>query len=169
MSATGSATRVAMADIQVLRRGGQLTCLGLGSCISLCGFDPITNVAGMVQIMLPSAFQGKDLEKPGKFADTGVPALIDAMTRLGAEQGRILFAMAGGAQIFKFNSAETKLDIGSRNAQATQEAVRALGLQIVAQDTGGDVARTATFDLESGTFTVRTVTAGEKTLCNLRG
>ncbi|MBC8063768.1 MAG: chemotaxis protein CheD [Chlorobia bacterium] len=169
MSAKGSAVRVAMADIQVLRKSGQLTCLGLGSGISLCGFDPVTSVAGMVQIMLPTAFQGKDLEKPGKFADTGVPALIEAMTRVGADQDRILFAMAGGAQIFRFNSAESKLDIGSRNAQATLEAVQAQGLQVVAQDTGGDVARTATFDLESGIFAVRTVTAGEKTLCNLRG
>ena len=67
MPAVEGAVLVGMADIQVIRGSGQLTCLGLGSCIGLCGLDVSANVAGMVHIMLPQAFQGKGVEKPGKF------------------------------------------------------------------------------------------------------
>ncbi len=170
MAAIGSAVLVGMADIQVIKGSGQLSCLGLGSCIGLCGLDPVANVAGMVHVMLPEAFQGKGEEKPGKFADTGVPALIEAMTKLGANQSRLVFAMAGGAQVFKFSAnAESKLDIGSRNAHAVQEKLRQLGLKLLAHDTGGNVGRTVSFTVETGIYTVRTVTSGEKTLCNLRG
>lgn len=170
MSAVGSALLVGMAEIQVIKGSGQLSCLGLGSCIGLCGLDPIANVAGMVHVMLPEAFQGKGEEKPGKFADTGVPALIAAMSKLGANPSRLVFAMAGGAQVFKFSAnTESKLDIGSRNATAVQEKLRQQGLKLIAHDTGGNVGRTVTFTLETGIYTVRTVTIGEKTLCNLRG
>ena len=170
MPAIGSAVLVGMADIHVIKGSGQLSCLGLGSCIGLCGLDPYANVAGMVHVMLPEAFQGKDAEKPGKFADTGVPALIDAMVRMGASQNRLIFAMAGGAQVFKFSAnTESKLDIGARNALAVQEKLRQLGLKLLAHDVGGNVGRTVSFTVETGIFTVRTVTSGEKTLCNLRG
>lgn len=170
MSAVGSALLVGMAEIQVVKGSGQLSCLGLGSCIGLCGFDPIANVAGMVHVMLPEAFQGKGEEKPGKFADTGVPALLAAMGKLGALQSRMVFAMAGGAQVFKFSAnSESKLDIGSRNAAAVLEKLRQSGLKLIAHDTGGNVGRTVTFTVETGIYTVRTVTSGEKALCNLRG
>jgi chemotaxis protein CheD len=169
MPAVGSAVLVGMADIQVVKGNGLLSCLGLGSCIGLCGLDPVANVAGMVHVMLPQAFQGKGLEKPGKFADTGIPALIEAMLKAGADRSRLRFAMAGGAQVFKFSAnTESKLDIGSRNAQAVQEVIRTLGLRIVAHDTGGSVGRTVSFTTETGIYTVKTVTSGETTLCNLR-
>ena len=41
---------VGMADIQVVKGGGVLSCLGLGSCIGLCALDPHAQVAGMVHI-----------------------------------------------------------------------------------------------------------------------
>ena len=169
MAVVGSAVLVGMAEIQLIKHSGQLTCLGLGSCIGLCGFDPLTRVAGMVHVMLPEAFQGKEVDKPGKFADTGIPELLAQMERSGADKNRMLFAMAGGAQVFKFSAnTESKLDIGARNTAAVEAALKERGLRIVAQDTGGNSGRTVIFTLESGDFTVRTVTSGEKTLCNLR-
>lgn len=168
--AVASAVLVGMAEIQVIKGSGQLTCLGLGSCIGLCGLDPVSNVAGMVHIMLPQAFQGRGEEKPGKFADTGIPALLEAMKKAGADINRTVFAMAGGAQVFKFSAnTESKLDIGARNSKATQEAIQSLGLKLIAHQTGGSEGRTVTFTLETGAYSVRTVTSGEKTLCNLRG
>ncbi len=170
MSVVSSPIMVGMADIQIIMGQGQLTCLGLGSCIGLCGLDPVANVAGMVHVMLPEAFGGKGDEKPGKFANTGIPALVEAMKMAGADPNRVRYAMSGGAQVFKFSAnAESKLDIGARNAIAVIEALRRLGLKTIAQDVGGNSGRTVTLTLETGTFVVRTVTSGEKALCNLRG
>jgi chemotaxis protein CheD len=170
MTATGSAVLVGMAEIQIIKGSGQLSCLGLGSCIGLCGFDPTTGVAGMVHVMLPEAFADKIVDKPGKFANTGIPALLDAMIRAGAMQSRMVFAMAGGAQVFKFGAnTESKLDIGARNATAVAKALKDRGLRVLGQDVGGNTGRTVAFTVETGVFTVRTVTSGERTLCNLKG
>ncbi len=168
MPALDSATLVGMAEIQVIRGTGQLTCLGLGSCVGLCGFDP-SGIAGMVHIMLPEEFNSKGMEKPGKFADTGIPALLQMLEQAGASRDRLVFAMAGGAQVFKFGAAsESKMDIGGRNVLAAKRAIQNLGLKLVAEDTGGNSGRTVIFDMNSGVFSVRTVTGGERALCNLR-
>ena len=169
MPALESAVLVGMAEIQVIRGRGQLTCLGLGSCIGLCGFDP-SGIAGMVHIMLPEEFNSKGVERPGKFADTGIPALLNQLENAGASRDRLDFAMAGGAQVFKFGAASaTRMDIGGRNIQATHRAIQNLGLKLVAEDTGGNSGRTVIFDIESGIYAVRTVTGGDRALCNLRG
>lgn len=166
---TSTQLLVGMADIHVLKGPGLFTCLGLGSCIGFCALDPVTNIAGMVHVMLPEAFPDKPVDKQGKFADTGIPALIAALEKLGANRSRLVCAMAGGAQVFKFGaSVSSKLDIGARNAEAVSEQVRKLGLRVIAKDVGGNSGRTVTLDSETGEVKVRTVSQQEKLLCKLR-
>ena len=168
MALASSPTLVGMAEIQVLRNTGQLACLGLGSCIGLCMLDPETKVAGMAHIMLPEAYPGKPVEKPGKFADTGVIQLIRMMERAGANRSRLLVAYAGGAQVFSFGNGESRLDIGARNAAAVLVQLQGLGMRAKAFDVGGNLGRTVTFSLETGHIRVRTVSQGERLLCSLK-
>ncbi|MCX7799492.1 MAG: chemotaxis protein CheD [Fimbriimonadales bacterium] len=166
----GTQLLVGMAEIQVSKEGPLFVCLGLGSCIGLAAYDPVARVAGMVHVMLPAAFADKPVDKPGKFADTGVSAMLEQMARLGASKSRIVVAMAGGAQVFNFGSGNSgRLDIGKRNADAVEEQVRLLGLRCLGKDVGGNQGRTMTFDSGSGLVKVRTVTSMERALCNLRG
>ena len=158
-----------MADLKVIKGHGELTCVGLGSCIGLCALDPIAAVAGMVHVVLPETLPDKE-GKPGKFADTAVPALVKELEAHGADRNRIVFAMAGGAQVFKFgDGSEVRLDIGTRNADAVRKQVESLNLPILGTDVGGNLARTLLLKLETGAVIVRTVTQGESSLCNLRG
>jgi chemotaxis protein CheD len=157
-----------MAEIAVARAGGQLTCLGLGSCIGLCMFDPESKVAGMVHVMLPEAYPGKPVEKPGKFADTGLVELIRQMERAGASRSRLVVAYAGGAQVLNFGGGESRLDIGARNSAAVAAQLQALGLRARATDIGGNLGRTVSFSVETGQIRVRTVAQGERLLCSLK-
>lgn len=167
---TSTPVLVGMADIAVLKGTGQFTCLGLGSCIGLAALDPIANVGGMIHVMLPEAFPDKPVEKLGKFADTGVPELIAQMEKLGAIKSRLILAMAGGAQVFKFGSSpNARLDIGARNHVAVEAALKKLGLKCIASDVGGNLGRTVLMSIETGQVKVRTVASGEKLLCGLRG
>lgn len=167
---TATQTLVGLADIKVHQGPALFTCLGLGSCIGFAAFDPKTEVAGMIHIMLPEMFPGKPLEKPGKFADTGIPALLESMEGMGAERSRLVVAYAGGAQVFKFGaSAENRMDVGTRNGAAVEELVKKLRLRVLAHDIGGNAGRTVSLCTRSGELRVRTVSAGEKLLCNLRG
>lgn len=162
---------IGMAETEVIRGNGAFTCLGLGSCIGLFMLDPVSNVGGMAHIMLPEAFADRPVDRPGKFADTGVPALVDEMIKAGASKTRLVAAIAGGAQVFQFSNGNLggRLDIGSRNTTAVMEMLQKLGVPLRASDVGGSLGRTVTATIESGVVKVRTVTQSERLLVNLRG
>ena len=168
--AAATAVMVGMGDIQVAKGDAAYNCLGLGSCIGLVLFDPTTMVSGMIHVMLPETFPGRPADKIGKFADAGVPELVRQMTSMGAVHTKIVAAYAGGAQVFKFGSAgDSRLDVGSRNTAAVADQVKKNGFRVLATDTGGRNGRTLMVTINDGIVKVRTVSAGEKTLCNLRG
>lgn len=167
---TATQILVGMAEIHTLKGPAMFTCLGLGSCIGLCAIDPTTHAAGMVHIMLPELFAGRTEEKLGKFADTGVPALIAALEAIGADRKRLVVAMAGGAQVFKFGSGgASRLDIGARNQVAVEAQIQKLGLRCMGKDVGGNVGRTMTLFSDTGEVKVRTVSQEERLLCRLHG
>lgn len=161
---------VGMAEIKVAQDQAVYHCLGLGSCIGLVLLDPRTNISGMVHIMLPEAFKNRAVDKLGKFADTGVPELLSMMIEAGASKRNLIAAYTGGASVFQFGKGKTDLpDIGSRNAKKVAELVDALGIPVVASDTGGTMGRSMMVCTKSGVVRVKTIRQGEVTLCNLRG
>jgi len=160
---------VGMAEIKVIKGTGQLTCLGLGSCIGLLAYDAESGVCGMAHIMLPEAFKDKTVDKPGKFADTGVPALLAEIEKAGGNIRRLTWVFTGGAQVFKYGAGTaSKLDVGARNGEAVNAHLKKLGARILAQDIGGTSGRTMVANIETGEVRVRTVQGGEKTLCQLK-
>lgn len=160
---------VGIAEIAVTKEAATLVCLGLGSCIGVCAYDAASKVAGMIHIMLPEQFPGRPLEKPGKFADTGIPELLRLMRASGADPSRLQVAYAGGAQVFKFGAdTASKLDVGARNCVAVEQHVKQAGLKPLAIDVGGSSGRTLTFDTTTGEIRSRTIAGGEKILCTFR-
>lgn len=158
---------VGMAEFHVAKDPAQFVCLGLGSCIGLLLYDATARVGGMAHIMLPAAFADRPVDQPAKFADTGVPALLEAVMKAGANRSRLVAAWSGGAQVFKFGSG-SKLDVGARNGVAVAEAIKGLGIRVLGSDVGGSSGRTMTVDTTKGEIRVRTINAGEKVLCRLR-
>ncbi|MCB0825331.1 MAG: chemotaxis protein CheD [Armatimonadetes bacterium] len=160
---------VGMADIQILSGEGSLVCLGLGSCIGLLAYDSSAGVAGMAHIMLPESFKDKPIEKLGKFANTGVPELIKQLESAGARTRGLVWAYAGGAQVFKYGAGASSdaLDVGRRNAAAVEAELKKLGARVIANDTGGTSGRTLSFFTESSEVKIRTVQNGERVLCRL--
>lgn len=166
---TATQLKVAMAEIRVQREPASLACLGIGSCIAFCALDPTTGVSAMAHIMLPRAFLDKPLDRPGKFADTAIPTLLEEMQSFGADPARILVAYSGGAQAFRFGrEACSQLDVGVRNAAMVEHMVRAQGLATCARDVGGCHGRSITFSSATGEVRVRKVGGAERVLCTLR-
>lgn len=131
-----------------------LTGLGLGSCIGLCGYDPVTKIAAMAHIVLPAAI-GKADVSPAKSADIAVPNLLDAMARAGARRHRIKISITGGAQLFQFRGADSKMDIGARNIRAVKQILESMSIKEVASDVGGSSGRTVKLYASDGTVIVR--------------
>jgi len=150
MAASGSSTDV-------------LVAYGLGSCVAVCLYDPVTKVGGMLHALLPTVPNGKPASNPAKFVDRGVPLLLESLLELGARRTRLIAKLCGGAQIVGFES-NRALNIGRLNVLAVEAALRAAQLKIHAQATGGHSGRTVRFYLADGTVTVRTLQQGERVL-----
>lgn len=130
-----------------------LTSIGLGSCIGLALVDAERKVAGLAHIMLPARPDRTPDTAVGKFADTAVPALLDAVLAAGARRARLAAYMVGGAQMFTFGGRGT--DVGTRNDQAVRDALAALGLRVRVAETGGTKGRTIRVRAADGSVTVK--------------
>ncbi len=151
-----------MADLVVLMSPESLVTLGLGSCIGLVIYDSQAKVAGMAHIMLPdSANSPAALQKPGKYADTAIPALIEGVCRKGGVRSRLKAKMAGGSQMFALPGAPADiLAVGSRNTKETLEILKRLAIPLIASDLGGNKGRTIEFSTETWMLSVRVLGKG---------
>lgn len=132
-----------------------LTCLGLGSCIGVCMYDPVARVAGMVHVVLPNS-DGKPENSRGKYADTGVPLLLEMMLERGATKSRVIVKIAGGAQISRAKGMGDAFQIGERNLEAVGAVLDANSMRVKGSDTGGHHGRTMRFYLDTGKTLVTT-------------
>jgi len=149
--------KVGMADLNVCRCPDALTTLGLGSCIGIVLYDPITKVSGLAHIMLPDSTQIKNNANIAKFADTAIDKLIFDMEIIGARKSRLVSKIAGGAQMFSFGSTNDLMRIGERNAIATRNKLKALGIPLLSEDCGLNYGRTIEFYSETGDLHIKTI------------
>ncbi len=133
-----------------------LACFGLGSCIDLCAYDPMTKVAGMVHIVLPESNHNNHGIAAAKYADIAVPLLLEEMTRLGALRSRLVVKLIGGAQMIQAAGFESALDMGTRNLEMTKKTLASEGIRISGTDTGGTQGRSVWLSVDSGKVMVRT-------------
>jgi len=156
--------KVGMADYKVGRNPANLISYGLGSCVGIALYDPVTKVGGLAHIMLPDSKQARSAENPAKFADTALPLMLDDIIKLGAAKSRIIAKIAGGAQMFTFANATDIMRVGERNAEAVKMVLKKLDIKMLAEDTGGNYGRTVELKLDSGIYRVKTIDKGEKEL-----
>lgn len=149
--------KVGMADLNVCVSPNAITTLGLGSCVGIVLYDASSKIAGLVHVMLPDSNKIRNNENVSKFADTGIDALIDKMKLLGANRTRLVAKIAGGAQMFAFNANNDMLRVGDRNVEASKQKLNALGIRILAEDTGLNYGRTIVFYPENGELHIKSV------------
>jgi chemotaxis protein CheD len=141
--------------------GMTLVALGLGSCIGLVLLERARPLAGLAHIVLPDSNGATD-SPVGKFADRAVPALLDHMRGAGATVSRLEAILVGGSQMFSLGKgAESALNIGRRNEEATLAALERAGVSVRATDTGGSTGRTVRVDVETGRVSVKMPGKGE--------
>lgn len=134
----------------------QLSCLGLGSCVALCVYHSGASVAGMAHIVLPDSTMSSRPPTGAKFADVAVPMVIEEMERLGAKRSQMECYLVGGAKILRNSDVGPLSNIGDRNIEAAEDALRAMGLRPKGCDVGGEHGRTVRLDVSSGHLQVQT-------------
>ena len=155
MNAWLDADPVGMGEYAIAAATGRLAVRGLGSCIAVVLHDPVAVMGGIAHVMLPSHTLARDQERPAKFADTGIPLLVEELVRLGAERGRIVARLIGGARMFDAAVMGGTVHMGARNVLACRAALEEAGVALGAEDVGGGRGRSILYDVEKGTVAVR--------------
>ena len=145
---------VGIADMKMARQNGMLITYALGSCIGICLYDPLIQLAALVHIMLPLNME-TGRKSPLKYADTGIRETLRQMEGKGAARSRIVAKIAGGARMFEVAGGGNLGNIGQRNIESTHMVLRREGIRRLREDVGGSVARTLLFDAASGQACVR--------------
>ncbi len=155
----GQMFKVGMADLKVCKAPDNLTTIGLGSCIGIALYDPVSKVTGLAHVMLPDSGQIKNNSNIAKFADTGIQKLYDDMIAMGASRTRMVAKIAGGAKMFelKNSSASNTINIGERNAAASREKLKKLGIRLVSEDCGLNYGRTVELYSATGEYLIKAV------------
>lgn len=139
---------VGISDLAAISKTGQLVTYALGSCVGVVGYDERNCVAGLLHVLLP---ESKAALRPATYADTGIPALMCAMQRLGANPQTSSFRLAGGASMLKSSAT---LQVGRRNVLAVRNAFRTAGLRLQGEAIGGTQPRTMCVDSKTGLVTI---------------
>lgn len=113
--------------------------------------------------MLPSSELAKQGDiNEAKYADTAIPLLLKMMKSKGGDVSRYRAKIAGGAQMFVFQSNNDNMRIGPRNVEACKAILAQYKIPIIAEDTGGNCGRTIEMDASTGILLIRTVNQGVK-------
>lgn len=121
----------------------------LGSCVSICLWDPVAHVGGMNHLLLP------EMKQDGQLSSTGVIAmerLINRMMPLGAMRPRLHGKLFGGSSMLSGMT-----DIGARNAVFGREYLRNEGIPCDAESVGGTKARKIRFWPATGAAQIKFV------------
>ncbi|GGG80621.1 chemotaxis protein CheD [Paenibacillus radicis (ex Gao et al. 2016)] len=155
--------KVGMADLNIAVDGAVLRTTGLGSCVGLTLYDPVSKVAGMAHVMLPTSDIARESAiNVAKYADTAIPELIGRMKDAGANMRRAIAKMAGGAQMFAFSGQSDSMRIGPRNVESCLDMLAKNMITVIAQDVGGNYGRTIEIDSSTGILTIKSVQLGIK-------
>lgn len=159
----GQLIKVGMADLKICKSPDVLTTIGLGSCIGIAIYDPTTKISGLAHIMLPDSTQIRNNTNIAKFADTGIQKLYDDMIKAGANKSKLVAKIAGGAKMFELSNANSQsINIGDKNAMASRQKLKELGIPLVGEDTGLNFGRTVELYSETGEYLIKAVGKQEK-------
>ena len=149
--------KVGMADLNICKSPDMITTLGLGSCIGIALYDPVTKIGGLAHIMLPDSTQMRNNTNIAKFADTGIEELVKRMIAAGASKSRLVAKIAGGAKMFEVSGLSAIGNVVERNALASKAKLKQMGIPLKAEDTGLNYGRTVELYTETGEFRIKSV------------
>lgn len=122
-------------------RRGPLATL-LGSCVSVCLFDPEARLGGLNHFMLPSRRKGMYAdEEVALVGDYAMQVLINELLAKGAQKPRLVAKAFGGGNVLS----SIRTAIGDLNASFAREWLEREKIPLVAHDLGGPWTRKVVF------------------------
>jgi len=126
----------------------------LGSCIAACIRDPATGIGGMNHFMLPDDGDGSERLSSASYGAFAMEQLINGLLKLGCRRDNLEVKLSGGA-----NMLAGGYRIGDLNVRFIRDYIAREGLQLCAEDVGGQQARKVIYFPDQGRMLVKRMEA----------
>jgi putative nucleotidyltransferase with HDIG domain len=120
----------------------------LGTCVGVAVVDPDAGVGGLAHFLLPEPVSLESTFQPGKYASSGMPLFLKALYEAGARREGLKATMAGGALVGPVDDLDLNLDIGGRTAEIAERILKAEGIPIRTEETGGFFSCCISLDMQ---------------------
>jgi chemotaxis protein CheD len=136
----------------------------LGSCISVCLFDPKRQVGGINHFVLPN-FAGRG-PTSARFGNVAVENLVDGMLEAGCSRYDLRAMLFGGSHLLRGPEGTVErsaaAELGARNAEVARNMLQSARITIVSEDIGGRLGRKLVFYSDDGSYRVKTLESSLK-------
>lgn len=118
----------------------------LGSCVSVCLWDPYLKVGGINHFMLP-LWNGEGLSSP-KYGNIAIEKLVAKMNGYGCSTTHLVAKIFGG--MGRTGQQASHFKIGKRNIALAQEMLHEFRIPVVSCSVGGEQGRKLQFLTDTG-------------------
>ena len=128
----------------------------LGSCVSACIRDPVTQIGGMNHFMLPARGDSPDnpLSPSARYGAYAMEVLINQLIKLGAKRENLEAKVFGAGKVLAGAG-----DVGQRNAHFVREYLKLEKIRLTAEDLGDIYPRKVYFFPHTGRVLVKQLRA----------
>ena len=123
----------------------------LGSCVSVCLWDPVARVGGINHYLLP-LWNGDGLRTP-KYGNIAIPMLVEKLLEAGCSRASLKAKVFGGGSVLEKSSG--LLNVGERNIHFAESALDEARIPVIGKDVGGTSGRKLLFVTGTGDVFVR--------------
>jgi chemotaxis protein CheD len=124
----------------------------LGSCVSVCLWDPLLKIGGMNHYLLP-LWNGEGLPTP-RYGNIAIPKLIKKMMSYGCKKKNIKAKVFGGANVLtQINNRDNSA--GINNVILAEDMLKEEGIPIISFDVGEHFGRKIKFNTKTGVVMVK--------------
>jgi chemotaxis protein CheD len=127
----------------------------VGSCVTVCLFDPGRRAGGANHYVLPVA--GSAAAASFRFGDVATLELVSRLMALGCRHGDLRAKIFGGASIIQASERIGAESLGMKNVRLAREILHERGIPVLADDVGGTRGRKVVFRTDNGDAWVRRV------------
>ncbi len=121
----------------------------LGSCVGVSVCDPDAEVGGMIHLLLPDPVTPGSSFQAERYASTGLPLFLEALTDAGAALQNMQAVIAGGALVGPVSQQDLALNIGGRTADVAKNILFDRKIHVKQSETGGFFACTLQLNMEN--------------------
>jgi chemotaxis protein CheD len=121
----------------------------LGSCVTVCLWDPSRGIGGMNHFVLPS---DRGRSNNTRYGDVAMQQLAAGFTRLGCRLEDLLAKVFGGADVLPSAHGSS---VGTNNIHFALALLQRVGIPVVAQRTGGNRGQHIVFHTGTGEVLMR--------------